>query len=80
MYSPHDETRRYSRDGLDPYNSPSPEGTGNGGLIALLVVILFIGGVIAFSSSGSGPEETPEPAAGAETPQSVTGGGNGAVD
>lgn len=80
MYSPQDETQRYSRNGADPYHSAVPEGSGNGGLIALLVIVVFMGGVIAFSSVSSTTDEAPLSTPAAETPDSITGGGGTVAD
>jgi hypothetical protein len=58
---------------MDPYNAPIAGGTARGGLIALLVIMVLLGGLLAYGTLVSPPAETP-PVGEANPPQSIIGG------
>lgn len=74
MYPPNDELHRYHRTGTDPYNAPVTGRSTRSGLIAMLIILMLLGGLIAYSSLSSPPAQTPA-AVGTEAPDSVIGGG-----
>ncbi|MEI4194279.1 hypothetical protein V8359_00500 [Roseovarius sp. E0-M6] len=74
MYPPNEELQRYPRHGTDPYNSPVTSTSGRGGLITMLVIVVFVGSLIAYSSLSGPPADAP-PAVDTEAPESITGSG-----
>lgn len=74
MYPPNEELHRHHRTGTDPYNAPVTGGSTRSGLIAMLIILMLLGGLIAYSSLSSPPAETPA-AVETEAPDSIMSGG-----
>lgn len=73
MHTPNEELHRYRRNGGDPYNSPAASGPASGGLVALLIIVMLLGGLIAYGSLST-PSAVP-PAVDTEAPEGITGSG-----
>lgn len=74
MHPPNEDLHRYSRNGVDPYNSPAADTSARGGLVAMLIILAFVGGLIAYSSLSTLPAEVP-PAVDTEATESIIGSG-----
>lgn len=75
MYTPapNDDLQSHVRNTADPYNANPSGNTGRGGLIALLMIVVVIGGIVVLSSISAPPAQAPTPAQ-APAPESITGG------
>ncbi|RXV66463.1 hypothetical protein C6W92_04710 [Roseovarius sp. A46] len=75
MYTPapNDDLQSHVRNTADPYNANPSGNTGRGGLIALLMIVVVIGGIVVLSSIAAPPAQAPTPAQ-APAPESITGG------
>jgi len=60
---------------VDPYNLPESSGPGWGGATALLVVLVLLGGLIAYSTLSTPPADAPAPAADPAPTQTMPSGG-----
>lgn len=68
-----EEFHRQSRNGMDPYTAPVGRSSGNGGLVALLVIVVLFGGLIVYGTIGTPPADGTSPAVGTEAPESIMG-------
>lgn len=77
MYTPQDDMRRQANRDLNRYGAPSYESSmpAGGGLVALLIVVVLIGGLIALSMLSPSPDAgTGNPAPSEATaPESISG-------
>jgi len=74
MHPPHEDMHRYTRNAGDPYNSPGAGGSAQGGLAALLIILVILGGLVIYSSLTTPSTDAP-PAVDAEVRESITGAG-----
>lgn len=66
------DPHRHPRNAKDAPTPAKAGSSGRGGLTALPIVVVLLGGLVAYSSLGPPPAETPAPATEPATPESIT--------
>ena len=76
MYTPNEDLRRQSQRDLQRYGPPGYESSGStrGGLVALLVLVVLLGGLIAYSSLSGAPVDENGNLTDTTAPQSIMNG------
>lgn len=76
MYTPNDDLKRQSQRDLRRYGPPGYDSSGStrGGLVALLVLVVLIGGLIAYSTLSGAPVDENGNLTDTTAPQSITSG------